>query len=183
MSLHVLAAHFFSTLNNILLPVYIAVYLSVQLLRDLTVAFKFWRLSIQTLQTPRAGLYVVISFQLISINIKEPVRTHAFQLLQHIQFSSVQFSQSVMCDSWWPHGLHHARPPWPSPTSGVYSNSCPLSCSCYPTISSSVVPFSSRLQTFPASGSFQMSQLFPSGGQSIEVSASTSFQWIFRTDD
>ena len=98
MSLHVLAAHFFSTLNNILLPVYIAVYLSVQLLRDLTVAFKFWRLSIQTLQTPRAGLYVVISFQLISINIKEPVRTHAFQLLQHIQFSSVNQSCVTLGD-------------------------------------------------------------------------------------
>ena len=91
MPLHGLAAHFFLTLNNILLPVYITVYLSAQLLRDLMVAFKFWRLSIQTLQTPRAGLYVVISFQLISINIKEPVRTHAFQLLQHIQFSSVQY--------------------------------------------------------------------------------------------
>ena len=73
MSLHDLAAHFFLTLNNIPLPVYITVYLSVQLLRDLMVAFKFWRLSIQTLQTPCASLYAIISFQLISINIKEPV--------------------------------------------------------------------------------------------------------------
>ena len=79
-----------------------------------------------------------------------------------------------MSDSLWPHGLQHARPPCPSRTPGVYSNSCPLSRWCHPTISSSVVPFSSCLQSFPASGSFQMSQLFASGGQSIGVSASTS---------
>ena len=72
------------------------------------------------------------------------------------------------------HGLQHGRPPCPSPTPGVYSNSCPLSQWCHPTISSSVVPFSSCLQSFPASGSFQMSQLFASGGQSIGVSASAS---------
>ena len=71
------------------------------------------------------------------------------------QFSSVQFSRSVVSDSLWPHGLQHARPPCPSPTPGVYSNSCPLSQWCHPTISSSVVPFS-RLQSFPASGSFQI---------------------------
>ena len=79
-----------------------------------------------------------------------------------------------MSDSLQPHGLQHARPPCPSPTSGVYPNSCPLSRWCHLTISSSVVPFSSRLQSFPASGSFQMSQFFASGGQSIRVSASTS---------
>ena len=78
---------------------------------------------------------------------------------------SVQFSRSVMSDSLRPHGLQHARPPCPSSTPRVYSNSCPLSRWCYPTISSSVVPFSSCLQSFPASGSFQMSQ-FTSGGQS-----------------
>ena len=72
------------------------------------------------------------------------------------------------------HGLQHARPPCPSPTPGVYSNSCPLSWWCHPTISSSVVPFSSHLQSFPASGSFQMSQFFASGGQSIRVSNSAS---------
>ena len=91
-----------------------------------------------------------------------------------LQFSSVQFSHSVVSDSLQPHGLQHARPPCPSPTPRVYSNSCPLSWWCYPTISSSVIPFSSRLQSFPASGSFQMSQLFASGGQSIGVSASAS---------
>ena len=90
------------------------------------------------------------------------------------QFSSVQFSHSVVSDSLRPHELQHARPPCPSPTPRVYSNSCPLSLWCHPTISSSVIPFSSHLQSFPASGSFQMSQLFTSGGQSIGVSASTS---------
>ena len=79
-----------------------------------------------------------------------------------------------MSDSLWPHWLQHTRSPCPSPTTGVYSNSCPLSQWWHPTISSSVIPFSSHLQSFPAPGSFQMSQLFTSGGQSIGVSASTS---------
>ena len=87
---------------------------------------------------------------------------------------SVQFSCSVTSDSLWTHGLQHARLPCSSTTPWVYSNSCPLSRWCYPTISSSVVPFSSCLQSFPASGSFQMSQFFKSGGQSIGVSASAS---------
>ena len=88
--------------------------------------------------------------------------------------SSVQFSHWVVSDSLRSHGLQLARLPCPSPTPGVYWNSCPLSRWCHPTISSSVVPFSSCLQSFPASGSFQMSQFFTSGGQSIGVSASTS---------
>ena len=88
-----------------------------------------------------------------------------------LYFSSAQFSCSVMSDSLQPHGLQHARPPCPSPTPRVYSNSCPLSRWCHPTISSSVVPISSCLQSFPASGSFPMSQCFASGGQSIGVSA------------
>ena len=79
-----------------------------------------------------------------------------------------------MTNSLWPHGLRHARPPCPSPTTRVYPDSCPLSRWCHPTISSSVIPFSSCLQSFPASGSFPMNQLFASGGQSIGVSASTS---------
>ena len=87
---------------------------------------------------------------------------------------SVQFSHSVVSDSLWPHGLQHARPPCLSPTPGVYSNLCLLSKWCHPTISSSVIPFSFCLQSFPASGCFQMSQLFTSGGQSIGVSASTT---------
>jgi len=85
---------------------------------------------------------------------------------------SVQFSCSVMSNSMQPDGLQHARPPCPSPTPRVYLNSCPLSWWCHPTISSSVVPFSSCLQSFPASGSFLMNQLFVSGGQSIGFSAS-----------
>ena len=89
-------------------------------------------------------------------------------------WSVSQFSRSAMSDSLWPHGLQHTRHPCPSPTPTVYSNSCPLSQWCHPIISSSVIPFSSRLQSFQASGSFQMSQLFASGGRSIEVSASTS---------
>ena len=85
-----------------------------------------------------------------------------------------QFSLSVVSNSLQPHGLQHARPSCPSPTPGVYPNSCPLSRWCHPTISSSVIPFFSCPQSFPGSGSFQMSQLFASGGQSIGVSASTS---------
>ena len=90
-------------------------------------------------------------------------------------FSSVQFSPSVMSDSLQPHKLQLARPPCLSPTPGVHPNPCPSSGQwCHPTISSSVIPFSFCPQSFPASGSLQMSQLFASGGQSICVSASTS---------
>ena len=87
---------------------------------------------------------------------------------------SVQFSRSVVSDSLQPHVPQHTRPPCPSPTPRVYPNPCALSQWCHPTISSSVVPFSSCLQSFPASGSFPMSQFFTSSGQSIGVSASTS---------
>ena len=90
------------------------------------------------------------------------------------KYFSVQFSRSVMSDSLRPHESQHARPPCPPPTPGVHWNSCPSSWWCHPTISSSVVPFSSCLQSFPASGSFPMSQFFPTGGQSIGVSASAS---------
>ena len=88
------------------------------------------------------------------------------------QVSSVQFSHSVVSDSLQLHEMPHARPPCPSPTPRVYSDSCPLSQWCHPTISSSVVPFSSRLQSFPASGSFQMSLFFTSGGQNNGTSTS-----------
>ena len=90
------------------------------------------------------------------------------------QFSSVQFSRSVVSDSLKPHELQHARLPCPSPTLGVHSNSCPLSWGCHPTISSSVVPFSSCPQSLSASGSFPMNWFFASSGQSIGVSASAS---------
>ena len=88
--------------------------------------------------------------------------------------SSVQFSHSVMSDSLQSHGLQHTRLPCPSPSPRVCSNPCSLCWRCHPTISSSVIPFSSYLQSFPASGSFQMSQLFASAGQSSRVSASTT---------
>ena len=99
--------------------------------------------------------------------------------LLHPSFSmwiirAVQFSCSVVSDSLWPHGLQHTRLPCPSPTPRACSNSCALSRWCHPAISSSVVPFSSCLQSFPASESFQMSQFFASGGQRIGVSASAS---------
>ena len=88
--------------------------------------------------------------------------------------NAVQFNRSVVSDSLQPQRLQCARPPCPSPTPGAYSNSCSLSRRCHPTISSSVVPFSSHPQSFPASGFFPVSQFFASGGQSIGVSASAS---------
>ena len=91
-----------------------------------------------------------------------------------VQFSSVQFSHSVVSNSLQPHGLQHSRPRCPSPTPRVYSNWYPLTWWYHPTISSSVIPFSSRLQPFPAWGSFPMSLFFASCGQSIGVSASAS---------
>ena len=113
-------------------------------------------------------LYSYILFHWILI-----LSSCAFKLLQYL-LVSVQFSSSVVSNFLRPHEPQHARPPCPSPTPRVYPNSCPLSRWCHPTISFSVIPFSSYPQSFPASGSFQMSQLFASGGQSIGVSASTS---------
>ena len=107
----------------------------------------------------------------MSLKFQSKLSSH-FGLVHSVQ--SVQLSHSVVFDSLWPHRLQHTRPPCPAPTARVYSNSCPLSQWSHPTISSSIVPFSSRLQSFPASGSFQMSQLFESGGQRIGVSASAS---------
>ena len=97
---------------------------------------------------------------------------HNWSINSGRRFSSVQFSNSVMSDSLRPHRLQYAKPPCPSPTPGVYSNSSPLSRWCRPPISYFVVPFSSCLQSFPAWKSFQMSQFFTSGGQSVGVSAS-----------
>ena len=103
-----------------------------------------------------------------NVNFSNRVFMHLVKLMD----GSVQFSCSVVSDFLWPRGMQHSRPPCLSPTPGVYSNPCPLSRWCHPTISSSVVPFSSCLQSFPASGSFQISQFFASGGQSIGVPAS-----------
>ena len=97
-----------------------------------------------------------------------------YQFQGDYQFGSDQFSHSVVFDSLRPHESQHARPPCPSQTSGVYSNSCPSSRWCHPAISSSVIPFSSCPQSLPASGSFPMSQLFAWSSQSIGVSASAS---------
>ena len=102
------------------------------------------------------------------------MRLHFFIFLS-VQFSSVQFSRSVMSDSLKPHESQHARPPCPSPTPRVHSDSCPSSQWCHLAISSSVVPFSSCSQSLPASESFPMSQLFAWGGQSTGVSALASF--------
>ena len=97
--------------------------------------------------------------------------------------SSVQLSLWVMSNSWRHHGLQHVRPPSPSPTPGVYSDSCLLSWWCHPTISSSVIPFSCYLQFFPASGSFLMSQFFHQVDKLLTFQLQhQSFQWIFRTD-
>ena len=97
-----------------------------------------------------------------------------YQVNSHNSYTSVHFSCSVVSNSLQPHGLQHTRLPCPSPTPRAYSNSCPLSLWCHPTISSSVIPFSSCLQSFPASGSFQMSKFFISGSHSIAASASAS---------
>ena len=109
-----------------------------------------------------------------------PASVFSSELARHI--SSVQFSRSVVSDSLQFRGLQHTRPPCPSLTPGVYSNSCPLSRWCHPTISSSVIPFSSWPQSFPTSGSFQMSQLFASGGQIkkpkyLEHCSRTAVKW------
>ena len=102
-------------------------------------------------------------------------RLYNFNKLRGNICISVQFSRSVVSNSLRPHESKHARPPCPSPTPGVHSDSCPLSQWCHPAISSSVVPFSSCPQCLPASESFPMSQLFPWSGQSTGVSASASF--------
>ena len=121
-------------------------------------------------RTQFVTLYREYEFLKIRKKKKELISMPLYAVTEH----SVQFSCSVESDSLQPHELQHARPPCPSPTPGAYPNSCPLSQWCHPTISSSVIPFSSCLQSFPASRSFQMSQLFTSGGQSTGVSASAS---------
>ena len=113
------------------------------------------------------------SFACLSMHIYNVTHTSCEHCWVKHTCSSVQLSRSVKSNSLWPQGLH-ARPSCPSPTPGVYSNSCLLSRWCHPTISSSVIPFSSCLQSFPASRPVQMSQFFTSGGQSIVVSASAS---------
>ena len=119
---------------------------------------------------------------------KEPGISGFFQSLHVVAhnkivvLSSIQFSRSVVSDSLWSCGLQHARLPWPSPIPKICSNWCPLSLWCHLTISSSVIPFSFRLQSFPVLGPFPVNEFFTSGGQSIGASISAStFQWLFRT--
>ena len=117
-----------------------------------------------------SGFYIVFSWS-VHLDLLQHHFLNKYMYVLYV-YSSVQFSRSVVSDSLQPHGLQHARPPCPSPTPRAYSNTCPLTRWCHPTISSSVVPFSPCLQSFPASGSFHMSQFFTWGGQSIGVSAS-----------
>ena len=120
-----------------------------------------------------SNLYIISAFK------KNKIKTHRNSLacltcFCLLSISSVQFSCSVVSDFLWPHELQHTRSPCPTSTLEAHPDSCPLSWWCHPTISSSLVPFSSCPQSFPASGSFQMSQLFASGGQSTGVPASAS---------
>ena len=130
---------------------------------------KYWSFSFISPSNEYSGL---ISFRMDWLDLLAVQGTLKSLFQHHSSKASIQFSRSVVSDSLWPHGRQHARHPCPSPTPRVYSNSFPLSWWCHPTISSSVVPFSSRLQSFPASGSFPISQFFPSG-QSIGISASS----------
>ena len=119
--------------------------------------------------------WVAVSFYKGSSRLRDQIQVSRIvgKLFTVWPTSSVQFIHSVVSDSLQPHWLHHARLPCPSPTPRAYSNSCPSSRWYHPTISSSVIPFSSCFQSFPTSGSFQMSQFFTLGGQSIGVSASS----------
>ena len=137
----------------------------------------YWKLS--------GGLYGQIGQSPARSPLVSGSLAHVAKLIYHLHlchyahfvmnaFSSVQFSRSVVSDSLWPHEPQHARPPCPSPTPGVHPNPYPLSRWCHPTISPFVVPFFSCPESFPASGSFPMSQVFAWGGQSIEVSALAS---------
>ena len=117
---------------------------------------------------------LTIIFLLMSIDTTT-ITVSCFSYRKNLWSSSVQFSRSVVFDSLRPHESQHARPPCPSPTPGVHSDSCPSSPWCHPAISSSIVPFSSCPPSLPASGSFPMSQLFTWGGQSTGVSALASF--------
>ena len=128
------------------------------------------------LYDPLVILYYISGFimQVVFTDINKYLMDYNMKIIWPCKFSSVQFSRSVMSNSLQPHEPQHARPPCPSPTPRVHSSPSPLSWWCHPTISSSVVPFSSCPQSCPASGSSQMSQLFTSGGQRIRVSASAT---------
>ena len=127
------------------------------------------------ISTMKAGtLLIFVFYFLATVSLTLGTMPNAELGNNNVKWMNSQFSHSVVSDSLWPHGLQHARPPCPSPTPGAYLDSCPLSRWCHPTISSSVVCFSSCLRSFPASGSFPMSQFFASGGQSTGVSSLAS---------
>ena len=140
--------------------------------RGLKLCLLHWQagsLPLNTLGSPGWG------YHLLNLKRTSPSYLHPLKYCLKIgDRTFFRFSRSVVSDSLWPHEPQHARPPCPSPTPRIYPNSRPLSWWCHPTISSSVVPFSSCPQSLPALGSFPMSQLFAWGGQSIGVSASTS---------
>ena len=142
---------------------------------NISISWELWRNA--NSQVPPYQTYQILQVLapvMNSKNILEDFNTYSILRTSTLNWFSVQYSRSIVSDSLWPHESQHVRPPCPSPTPGVHSNSCPSSRWCHPAISSSVVPFSSRPQSLPASGSFPMSQHFASGGQSIGVSASTS---------
>ena len=149
------------------------------------VKFTFWHIKGSYLSYI-GKFYLRASWWKWKRRVKKLAQNSTFKKLRTwhlVPFSSVQFSRSVVSDSLRPHELQHARAPCPTPTPGVYSNSCPSSWWCHPAISSSVVPFSSCPQSLPESGSFPISQLIAWGGQSIGVSASASaLPIIFRVD-
>ena len=134
--------------------------------------------SVQSSYTSEQRGKGLVSFVLVLLSNTNKQQEKNFNRINNLWklslLSSVQFSRSVVSDSLWLHGLQYTRLPCPSPTPGACSNSCPSNQWCHPTSSSSVVPFSSCLQSFPASGSFQMSQFFTSSGQSSGDSASAS---------
>ena len=131
-----------------------------------------WQIDGETMETVTDfNFWAPKSLQMVTAAMK---LKDTWSLEEKLWPTSDQISRSVVSDSLWPHEPQHARPPCPSSTPGVYPSSCPLSQWCHPTISSSVAPFSSCPQSFPASGSFQMRQLFASVCQSIGVSTSTS---------
>ena len=138
-----------------------------------TVNFQMFRLDLEKAEEPELNCQCLLDHRKTK-RVTEKHLLLLYWLHQSLWLCSVQFSRSFLSDSLRPHGVQHARPHCPSPTPRVYSNSCPSHQWCHPTISSSVITFSSCPQSFPASGSFQMSRFFASGGQSIAVSASTS---------
>ena len=144
-------------------------------------------LIIKDIQIKAIILYIIVHYFVLKFyrNLKKvhtqywPANKKITLLTQCRNMLLLLFSHSVVSDSLWPNGLQHTRLPCPSPAPKAYSNSCPVSQWCHPTILSSAVLFSSCLQSFPASGSFQMSLFFASGGQSIGVSASVLPMNIF----